>query len=103
MTEVQPILLGQLVGMMPNSQRLHIVEEHGQELYKGFVANFDDSTLDKTPVLEVRLTTDVFTKAKRTERMPLRDKMQIATDNLSDFRFSDLDCVVYQKIVLQKK
>lgn len=100
----EPILLGQLVSMMPNSQRLHIVEEHGQELYKGFVANFADSTLDRSlPILEVRLTTDVFTKAKRTERLPLRETVQIPADNLSDFKFSDLDCVVYQKIVIRKK
>lgn len=103
MTEAQPVLLGQLVSMMPNSQRLHIVEEHGQELYKGFVANFDNKTLDEAQVLEVRLTTDVYTKAKRTERMPLREKTQISEDNLTDFKFSDLDCVVYQKIVLQMK
>lgn len=103
MTRV-PILLGQLVSMMPASQRLHIVEEHGQELYKGYVANLDDSTLDKTlPVLEVKLTTDVFTKAKRTERMPLRERKQVPADNMTDFKFSDLDCVVYQKIVLQMK
>lgn len=96
-----PLLLGQVLKPMVNSQRLLIVDENGKELYRGFVANLVHSSVNRyLQVKEINLLADVFTKAKRTERLPATEKLLIPREKLLEFRFADLDCVVYQKIVV---
>lgn len=98
----QPILLGQVLGTMLDSQRLLVIED-GQELYRGYVANFKYSAVDRLlPIKEISLAADIFPKAKRTERLPMKERVPVPMDSLTDFEFSDLECVVYQKIILEK-
>lgn len=98
-----PISLGQVLDTMLNSQRLLVVEEEGKELYKGYVANFTYSTVDRSlQVKEIGLATEVLPKAKKTDRLPMKERKPIPSDDLTYFAFADMECVVYQKIVLEK-
>lgn len=98
------IWLDQLVSTMPPSQRVSIVDEEGRNLYKGYVANLIHSDIDGLcQVVKVNISTDVRKAAGKNERMPLQEKTVIPEENLGEYKFSDLECVVYQNVVIKAK
>lgn len=97
-----PVLLGQILQRMVKSERLLIVDEAGNESYRGFVANFEYSALDKLkPVKEMRLETNVFRRGNLLARVPQVKKEAVQIDDPSKFCFSDLEFVIYIKITLE--
>lgn len=98
------IWLDQLVSTMPPSLRLNIVDEEGRTLYKGFVANLLHSSIDRMlPVVKVNISTDMRKAAGKTERIPLPEETMVSVENLGEYKFSDLECVVWQNIVIKAK
>lgn len=98
------ILLEQLISTMPPSQRVSIVDEEGRNLYKGYVANLIHSGIDRMrQVVKTNISTDVRKAAGKNERMPLQEKTVIPEENLGEYKFSDLECVVYQNVVIKAK
>lgn len=86
-----------------NSQRMLLLTEDGDELYRGYVANFVYSDVERTQeVKEVSLSTEIFRKEKRAGIMSKLEKRVDPADNLTDFAFSDLEILIYQKIILKK-
>ena len=85
-----------------NSQRMLLMTENGEELYRGYVANFVYCDVDREQeVKEVSLATDIFRKEKRGERLSQTEKRVDPADNVTDFKFSDLEIMIYQKIILR--
>ena len=98
------ITLEQVMQTLINSQRMLVMTEDGEELYRGYVANFMYCDVDRTQeVKEVSLATDIFRKQKREERLLQTERRVDPVDNMTDFRFSDLEFMIYQKIVLRKE
>lgn len=96
------ITLEQIMQTLINSQRMLVLTEDGQELYRGYVANFMYCNVDRAQeVKEVSLVTDIFRKEKRGERLSQTEKRVDPADNVTDFKFSDLEIMIYQKIILR--
>lgn len=97
-----PVSLEQIISKMVDSERLLIVDETGQELYRDFVANVEQSGLDKTKlVTDLRLLTNVFRRGKLGERIPQPEKVEVKMDNPTAYSFSDLEFIIYIKITLK--
>ena len=98
------ITLEQIMLTLISSQRMLVMTEDGQELYRGYVANFMYCDVDRVQeVKEVSLATDIFRKEKRDARLFQTEGRAEPVDNVTDFRFSDLEFMIYQKIVLRKE
>lgn len=89
---------------MLNSDRLIVREEDGEEIYRGYVANFSYCETDRErTVKQFGLATDIFKKNERDKRMREREGIVIPADGTTDFRFSDLEFLIYTRIILDKK
>ena len=98
------ITLEQVMQTLINSQRMLVMTEDGEELYRGYVANFMYCDVDRAQeVKEVSLATDIFRKEKRDARLFQTEGRVEPVDNETDFKFSDLEILIYQKIVLRKE
>lgn len=95
------ITLDQILERMIKSERLLIVDEAGRELFKGFVATFEYSKVDRLKeVKEVRLTTRTFRREKTTT-IPEKERVEIQEDDLADYSFYDVEFFIYLKITLK--
>lgn len=103
--EVEKIKLGQLVEHMLPSDRLLILDEDRTEIYKGYVGCFKYQGTDRNrEVREVRLHTEIFKRenARRYQMgPPTYTKAPVSMEHLSDFKYSDLEMLIYSKITLE--
>ena len=98
------ITLEQIMQTLISSQRMLVMTEDGEELYRGYVTNFMYCNVDRAQeVKEVSLATDIFRKEKRGARLFQTEGRVEPVDNETDFKFSDLEILIYQKIVLRKE
>ena len=96
--------LGEMLEKMPNSDRLIVQEEDGEELYRGYVANFIHCDVDRdSEVKRSGIATDIFKKSDREIRMMDREKVIFPADGKTDFRFQDLEFMIYTRITIDKK
>ena len=103
MEKAEPILLGQVIQRMINSERLLIVDESGKELYRGFVGNFGYSALDAAALVKkIQLETNTFRRGNPSDKIPQKEKQVVPVENLTAYSFSDLEFVIYQRITLER-
>lgn len=97
--------LGEMLKRAINSDRLIIQEADGQEIYRGYVACVQyHSEIDVArEVKRFSLATDVFRKENREKYLgsQQKPKTEVAVDSISDFRFSDLEMLIYTRIILE--
>lgn len=100
--------LGEILEKATHSDRLIVCDTSGHELYRGFVAciGYGDGIDLQRTVKRFGLSTNIFRKENRAaERMKeYRYGTQPEPDNpenISDFKFSDLEMMIYTKVVLE--
>ena len=98
------ILLGQVMKRLINSERILIVDANGQELYKGYVANFEHNAEDNVkPVKKIGMETKIFKRGNFRERIPQPQKEPVMAEDLAFYQLSELEFVIYLKIMLENK
>ena len=97
--------LGEMLKRAVHSDRLIIQEADGREVYRGYVACIQyHGEID--PAREVKrfgLATDIFRKENREKRLggQKEPKTAVAVESISDFQFSDLEMLIYTRIILE--
>lgn len=94
--------IGEMVLMMVPSDRLIIQDNTSKEIYRDYVANFSQSGIDTNRNVRLfGIATDIFKKKQETRILMNRDvKWSIPLDGISRFRFSDLEMLIFTKVVL---
>ena len=99
----ESITLGQLLRHMVSSDRIVIENEGKEVLYKGYVGCSQYGNIDETrKVKQFGLSTEIFRKELRPVYITgQRLKERIPVERISDFKFSELEMLIYTKIVLE--
>lgn len=98
--------LEEMLKRMIPSDRLIILEEDGTELYRGYVACMQHYNISTDrEVKRFGLATDIFRKEKRSQRTNFEPFPEEVVDQaqIGDFQFSDLEMLIYTRIILQKQ
>ena len=96
--------LGEQLERMISSDRIIVQTEEKEELYRGYVANFEHSEVDRDrEVGKIGVATDIFRVTDRDRLLKNREKIDTKEDEISDFKFSDLELMIYIRIVIGKK
>lgn len=95
--------LQEMIKKLIPSNRLIVATEDGEELYRGYAANWQYSK-DKinAPVVKFGIYTDTFRRNIRESRLMQTEKQLVEVDNYTDFAFTDLEIVIYTKITIKK-
>lgn len=97
--------LGDMLKRAVHSDRLIIREADGREIYRGYVACMQyHGEID--PAREVKqfgLETDIFRRENRGKYLggQKEPKTAVAAESISDFQFSDLEMLIYTRIILE--
>lgn len=103
-------MLGQFLDVLISSDRIVIYDgedDKSPELYRGFAAciDYDEDNIDKSRrIAKTGLGTDIFRKDRGSShvyRTRRQDKEEIPVESISDFKFSDLEEIVYTSIFLE--
>lgn len=103
-------MLGQLLDVLVNSDRIVIYDgEHDTSpvLYRGYVGCFthDRNSIDTSRrIAKTGLGCEIFRVEKRDLNSFVHTKTlgaEVPVENISDFRFSDLEEIIYTRIFLE--
>lgn len=99
--------LAQMLEKATPSDRLLVEDASGQELYRGYVACMTYGKVDTArTVKRFGLTTNIFRREKRAEEH-MKEFRHCGSwkpeevENISDFRFSDLEMMIYTRVILE--
>lgn len=97
--------LGDMLKRAVHSDRLIIQEADGREIYRGYVAciQYHDEIDAGREVKRFGLETDIFRRENRGKYLggQKEPKTAVAAESISDFQFSDLEMLIYTRIVLE--
>lgn len=97
--------LGEMLKRAVHSDRLIIQEADGREIYRGYVAciQYHGEIDTGREVKRFGLATDIFRKEDRGKYLgsQKRPKTEVAVESIGDFRFSDLEMLIYTRIILE--
>ncbi len=102
--------LGQLLDVLINSDRIVIYDGENnkcQELYRGYVGcfSYDTKRIDtKRRIAKAGLGVEIFKVEKEKLNPCIHTKKlgeEIPVENISDFRYSDLEEIIYTRIFLE--
>lgn len=95
------MIAAEVIERMPPSERLAIVSEDGEILYKGYVDLYhgEESTCEVT---RIGLHTDVFRITMRDQMLHKTEMVVCPPDQWSDMQFSELEFLVYTQLVIKK-
>lgn len=86
------------------SDRLIVCDVAGNELYKGFVACMVHYDIDNSREIKRHgLATEIFRKEKRDGFIAKQATLKegVPVESISDFAFSDLEMLIYTRVVLE--
>lgn len=97
--------LGDMLKRAVHSDRLIIQEADGREIYRGYVAciQYHDEIDAGREVKRFGMAVDIFRKENREKCLGVwrEPKTEVAAESIGDFQFSDLEMMVYTRIVLE--
>ena len=97
--------LGEMLKRAVHSDRLIIREADGREIYRGYAACIQyHGEIDPTrEVKQFGLETDIFRRENRGKYLggQKEPKTAVAAESISDFQFSDLEMLIYTRIILE--
>lgn len=103
-------MLGQFLDVLINSDRIVIYDgedSKSPELYRGYVAcfNYDSGGIDTSRrIAKTGLGCEIFRVEKRDLSPFVHTKTlgaEVPVENISDFRYSDLEEIIYTRIFLE--
>lgn len=96
--------LGEMLKRAVHSDRLIIQEADGREVYRGYAACIQyHGEIDPTrEVKQFGLATDIFRRENRGKYLGGQKEPKTAVaESISDFQFSDLEMLIYTRIILE--
>lgn len=97
--------LGEMLKRAVHSDRLIIQEADGREIYRGYVGciQYHGEIDEAREVKRFGLATDIFRKENREKHLGGQKEPEtaVAAEGVSDFQFSDLEMLIYTRIVLE--
>lgn len=86
---------------MPPSDRLAIVSDDGEILYKGYVGLYHKTESDME-VEKLSLHTEVFRITLRDQMLHKTEMVVCPPDQWTDMQFKNLEFLVYTKLIVKK-
>lgn len=100
--QLSEVELCDIIGRMIPSGRIIIVSD-GNEIYRGYVANIRKENMKGFAIKQIGICTHVFRKEKKARYIntPALGE-EVSPEHVNDLEFSDLEMIIYTKIVVER-
>lgn len=100
--QLAEVELCDIIERMIPSDRI-IVESDGTEIYRGYVANIRKEKTEGLIIKQIGLCTHVF-RRKETARYIHMQALgeEVSPEHVNDLVFSDLEMIIYTKVIVER-